>query len=120
MKPQQQAEFDFDAGRQIRIGHALRASPGVTRAVPLSDLDKLILACMSSFAQHVAVEVDALTDDLARVHIAKRIDGLVAQLNDTSPEFASETARYLLGLVGEIRRIGADDVQTARNRPGTR
>jgi hypothetical protein len=56
MTPDQQEEFDFGAPRQLRIRRALRASLAVARAVPLSDPDKLMLACMDSRARQIADE----------------------------------------------------------------
>jgi hypothetical protein len=104
VKPQRQAEFDFGVGRQERIGRALRTSPKVCRAIPLSDMDKLMLACMDSLAQQIADELLQLSASHARAHVERRIRAFAASLGDASPEFTRETSRYLADTVDRLRR----------------
>lgn len=102
MKPHQQRELDFGAARQIRIGRALRASPAVARAVPLSDADRFILTCMDALALQIADEVGRLPRDEAQGHIATCVAGFVDSLDEVSAEFARETSRYLLDTVARL------------------
>jgi hypothetical protein len=104
MKAHQQVEFDFGAKRQERINRALRASPAVTRAVPLSDTDKLMLTCMDSLARQIAEAVQTLPRGQAQPHIASCIAAFVDSLDDVSAEFARETTRYLTDAVARLRQ----------------
>ena len=99
MKSHLQRELDFGAARQIRIGRALRTSPAVTRAVPLSDADRFMLTCMDALARQIAEEATRLPSDEAQCHIATCVAGFITSLNDVSAEFAWETSRYLLDTV---------------------
>jgi hypothetical protein len=90
-----QSEFDFGPARQARIGRALRASPAVSRAVPLADTDKLLLACMEAVAKQIADETLQMSDTAAKRHIAARVTRFVGSLNGVSNDFALETTRYI-------------------------
>ncbi len=102
MKPHQQRELDFGAARQIRIGRALRASPAVARAVPLSDADRFILTCMDALALQIAAEVSGLPSEAARCHTADCVASFIQSLDEVSAEFARETSRYLLDTVARL------------------
>ncbi len=102
MKPHQQRELDFGVARQIRIGRALRASPAVARAVPLSDADRFILTCMDALALQIADEVSGLPSHEARCHVAACVAGFIESLDEVSAEFARETSRYLLDAVERL------------------
>jgi hypothetical protein len=102
MRPHQQRELDFGTARQIRIGRALRASPAVARAVPLSDADKFMLTCMNALALQIAEEAARLPGGDAQRHIAGCVSSFIATLDDVSAEFARETSRYLTDTVAGL------------------
>ena len=102
VNPHQQRELDFGTARQIRIGRALRASPAVARAVPLSDSDKLMLTCMDALALQIAEEAARLPGGDAQRHIVGCVSSFIATLDDVSAEFARETSRYLMDAVASL------------------
>ena len=106
MQSGRQREFDFGASRQARIGRALRAAPAVSRAVPLSDSDKMLLTCMDALALQIADEVSGLRGDEAQRHIADCVAGFIETLDEVSGEFARETSRYLTDAVSRLMAKG--------------
>ena len=106
MQSDRQREFDFGASRQARIGRALRAAPAVSRAVPLSDSDKVVLTCMDALALQIADEATRLSSVEAQTHIADCVAGFIETLDEVSAEFARETSRYLLDTVSRLLAKG--------------
>lgn len=111
-----QREFDFGAPRQARIASALRAtSQRVRRAVPLSDVDRLMLLCMRELAQKIADETRGLPLHAAQAFTSRRVTEIVGALDEVSEAFALETARYLTETVhtlraGESKKSNRDSV----------